>query len=308
MAGILEQLGVLFILIGAGVVAARLGILTEAAVAGVNKLVIRACLPALILANMDKAFTLNALQDSLWLIAISVAAYAAVIAFLEIWRRASKRPKAQLAQLQFLVLLGNTAFMGYPVVNAIYGSDGVFYASVFNMVYNFIAFSYGLFLLQRDKGVKFGAILFNGALVSTVAGFILFLLPLTLPYVLHRPLEWAGEMTIPLSLLVVGFNMAHIKPQTLARPRAVWVPTLIRLAAFPAALAPALFLLGFRGMLLGIPVLIFATPVALTAGALVQEHGSGGELAGKTVILSNLLSIVTLPAWAAALSALAGKY
>lgn len=295
MLKILEQMGILLLLIFAGAAATRLRIIDDSSVTSINKLIVKLCFPALLIANMDKEFTSEMLRNSLVLLAISGCCYAAVIVFLEIWRRVSKRAADELGLLQFLVLMGNTAFMGFPVVNAIYGEVGIFYASIFNIWHNFVCYSYGFYLLGRSQKIKLKTVLLNPALVATVLGFLLFISPFTLPYVLHYPLEWVGNMTIPLSLLVVGNQLSQIKPRDLLRPKSIWMTSLIRLVAFPCVLLPVLYLLGFRGYLLVIPVIIFATPVALTAGTFATQYGNDGPLAGKAVVLSNFLSVVTLP-------------
>lgn len=295
MLAILEQIAILLLLIMIGAAATRFGVLSQNAVQGINRLIIWVCFPALLIANMDKTFTIEMLHSSLALLLISAGCYTALIIGLEIWRRFSKAPAKQLGLVQFLILMGNTAFMGFPVINAIYGQDGIFYASMFNIWHNFVCYSYGFYLLHRQKKPKLLKILANPAFIATIAGFILFLLPFTLPYVLHYPLEWVGNMTIPLSLFVVGYQFAHIKPKELLRPKTLWFISFIRLIVFPCILLPVLYAIGLRGTLLVVPVIIFATPVALTAGTFAKEYGHDEVLGSKAVLLSNFLSVITLP-------------
>jgi predicted permease len=217
-----------------------------------------------------------------------------VILGLEIWSRISRIEPQKLGLYQFLILLGNTAFMGYPVIQAIYGDTGVFYASMFNIWHNVIMFSYALSLLQRGKKIQWGKLLRNNGMIATLLGFVLFLCPFTLPYVLHRPMEWVGDMTIPLCLLIVGGRMSASSPRELLKPRAIWLTSLVRLVLFPLILMPVLMLLGLPEILIVIPVIVFSTPVALTAGALAQEYGGDEEIASRAVVLSNILSIVTM--------------
>ena len=58
------------------------------------------------------------------------------------------------------------------------------------------------------------------------------------------------------------------------------------------------------GPALTVPAILFATPVALTAGAFAGRYGADAALAGRAVVVSNLISVVTLPALAAVLALL----
>lgn len=174
----------------------------------VNSLVIRVTLPAMILCSMDQDFSSRMLWVSGELLIIAAGAFLAVIAGLEVWRRFSSLPAKRLGLYQYLILVGNTAFMGYPVIQALYGSDGVFYASVFNLVHNVVTFSYGVCLFQRDAPIRWRGLLGNACLVSTLAGILLFLSPFRLPSFLNQALDWVGSVTIPLCLLSVGAVMA----------------------------------------------------------------------------------------------------
>ena len=203
-----EKLLALILILLLGALAQRRLRLPESFYQSANDLVIQVTLPAMILSSMDKAFSPETLETSLRLLVIAVCAFAAVIAGLEVWRRFSKRPAKELGLYQYLVLVGNTAFMGYPVIQAIYGSDGVFYASVFNLVHNVVTFSYGVALFQRDTPIRWRKLLDNACFWSTLAGILLFLSPFRFPAPLRQALDWVGTITIPLCLLSVGARMA----------------------------------------------------------------------------------------------------
>ena len=95
---------------------------------GANSLLIRITLPAMILASMDTPFSYDRLKTSLHLLLIVSVAFASVILALELWRSRSCTASKALGLYQYLILVGNTAFMGYPIIEVIYGDEGVFYA------------------------------------------------------------------------------------------------------------------------------------------------------------------------------------
>lgn len=116
MAGLYGKLLAPFlILLLGGVSQRRLG-LPDSFYSCANTLVIRITLPAMILYSMDKDFSSRMLRVSTELMLIAAGAFLAVIAGLEVWRRFSSLPAKRLGLYQYLVLVGNTAFMGYPVI------------------------------------------------------------------------------------------------------------------------------------------------------------------------------------------------
>lgn len=307
MQQVVQELIVLVIVMAVGAVFGRRGLLDEKCTGYLNGVVMKIAFPALILASMDKDFTTELLRNSLGLVVISACCFGAVIVFLEIWRKLSKRPEKELGMLQFLVIFGNTAFMGYPVISAIYGDTGVFYASMFNLMHNFVCFSYGLMLLKRDRKTSAKQLFGNVGFIATVIGFLIFIIPGTLPYVIHRPLEWVGNLTIPICLLIVGAKLGRAKPRDLVRPASIWMTSLIRLVAFPAVLLAVLGALHLNEYWIAIPTIIFGTPVALTAAAFAAEYGNDEYTVGKAVALSNLLAVVTMPIVVSAVMMVLGK-
>lgn len=69
-----------------------------------------------------------------------------------------------------------------------------------------------------------------------------------------------------------------------------------RTVLFPLIMIPALRMAGLTGEALAIPVILFATPIALTAASFAGRYGADAGFAGKAVVLSNLIAVVALPA------------
>lgn len=295
MQEVFSQLLVLLLILGAGFICGRIGLLTEGFTANLNTLVIQVTLPALILASMDVGFSPELLRNSMTLLVVAVVSFAVIIGALELWRRASRMEPVKLGVYQYLILTGNCAFMGFPVIEAMYGSTGLLYAAMCVIPHNMLLYSYGITLFHRGEKAQWGKVLRNSGLIATVAGFGLFLCPFTLPYPLHHAIDWVGNMTVPLALLILGSRMSRTDPRTLVRPLGIWLSSLTRLVLFPAVMIPVLAGLGLHGVLAAVPVILFATPVALTAASFAQQYGSDADIAGRGVVLSNLLSILTIP-------------
>lgn len=292
---IINAILILTLIIFIGFVIAKLNIITDEGATAISGLIMKVTFPLLIFISMQKSFSVELFQNSMGLILISINVYIVLIVIVTLLGKYSKLQDNKLKIMQFLVIFGNVSFMGFPVVSAIYKEEGIFYASCFNMIYNFLMFSYGIMILNRNSSKLSLKKLINPGLVATVIGFIFFLTSYKLPYIIYRPLEWIGDMTIPLALLIVGNCLARIKIRSLLNERIVWFYVLERLIVFPLILLIILKMIGLTSYLLVIPVVIIATPAPLTAGVFAKTYGGDELLANKCIVLSNFLSIITLP-------------
>lgn len=292
---IINEIIALVLLILLGFVCYKIKFFNEQSSQMISGFVIKITLPLLIIVSMNREFSNELMHNTIWLIGISGVTYLIIILFAEVWSRKTKKPHEKSAVLKWIVIFGNCSFMGYPIINALYGSIGVFYAAVFNMIYIFLLFSYGIAILQKGALKAVWRSLLNPGLLATVTGFTLFVFKITLPYVLLRPMQMVSDMTIPLALIITGISLAQIPLRELIRPVDIWITSLIRLIVFPAMILLILLPFHLNQYLIAVPVILMGTPAALTAGAFALNYGLDDQLASKGVVLSNFLSILTMP-------------
>lgn len=292
---VINEIIALIILILLGFVCYKIKLFNQQSSQMMSTLVIKITFPLMIIVSMNRKFTKELMHNSLTLIGISIAAYTIILIFAEWWGRKTNKPHEQSAVLKWSTVFGNCSFMGFPVVNAIYGSEGVFYAAVFNMFYIFLMFSYGIAILQKGSIKAVWKSLLNPGLIATMIGFLMFSLQLTLPYVILRPMQMVSDMTIPLALIVTGISLAQIPLRELIRPIDIWVVSFLRLILLPAAVLLILPQFHLNQYLIAIPAILLGTPTALTAGAFAMTYRLDDRLASKGVVLSNFLSIITMP-------------
>lgn len=292
---VINSILVLTVIIFIGYFIAKLEIVSQEGVSAISNVIMKVAFPFLILISMQKNFSQELFRNSMGLILLSIIIYGLVILFASLWGKYSSLPVDKLKIIQFLVVFGNVSFMGFPVVSAIYSDVGIFYASCFNLVFNFLMFSYGIVILDRKSKKLDLKKLLNPGLIATIIGFIFFLTSYKLPYIIYRPLEWIGDMTIPLALLLVGNNLARIKFKDLVKEPVIWLYALERQIVFPIILLFVLKLFNLSSYLLVIPVVLMATPAPLTAGVFAKTYGGDEILANKSIVLTNFLSIITIP-------------
>lgn len=146
------QIFSLFLIMGAGWAFARRGYFDREASRGVSNLILKLTLPCLIVVSLQKPFTPELLSLSLRTLALATAFYAAVIALSLLAVRVLRVDQSRRGTLAFALSFSNCAFIGFPVVSSILGEDALFIISIHNVLFNTLAFSAGI--LMMEGGVK----------------------------------------------------------------------------------------------------------------------------------------------------------
>ena len=128
------------------------------------------------------------------------------------------------------------------------------------------------------------------------AGLVLYFTQLQLPQAVLMPLGYLSDATTPLSMIVTGINLSQGKLSDVIRDRDALTASGMRLLAFPL-LAWGLMKLvpGLDSLVLGAALINLAMPAPAATTFIGEEHGGCTQLAARTVSLSSLLSMATLP-------------
>jgi predicted permease len=104
-----------------------------------------------------------------------------------------------------------------------------------------------------------------------------------------------GDMTSPLSMILIGTTLAQANIRQVFGRWQVYVTTAMRLLILPATVGLIFYLLGIRGPLFVMGILITAMPVGSSTSILASLYDTAPEEASSLVFLSTLLCMVTVP-------------
>ncbi len=223
-----------------------------------------------------------------------------------------KQKKADSAVGKFSLTFTNNGFLGIPLVMALCGTKGVFFASAAVMISNALTWSYGLSLFQEEKKGMIKKLATQPTLWAVAAGLAAFLLrmftPLgagTLPPLaetflgpLQTVLNYLADMYTPLAMTIMGLNLyyAGIK-QAFLTPKCYFI-SFLRQMFIPFLLLLVMLILPFkdRELLLSVYV-VAACPCAMLTSILAVQYGNQTQQteAARTVVVSTLFSPLTIP-------------
>lgn len=301
MLTIVTKVAVMVILIAVGAAAAKVGWLSERGTAEITTLLVKLVTPCLIVNSLLGADKLT-VGEMLW--AAAASAVAIVLAILISYCFFRKEPPDRRKVLRFAVTFSNAGFMGLPLVQGIVGDQGVVYGSFFIAVFNLICWTYGYAMMSGGR-ISMKTALLNPGVIGLVIGLPLYFLQIQLPEMITEPIAFISNLNTPLAMFVIGGYVARIDVRSFLTDMGVYKMSAIRLLLCPLAALLVLLLFRPETDLLQTVVIQAAAPVAANTVLFAAEYGGDSELASKSVAVSTVLSILTIPIMAMLAQALA---
>lgn len=291
---------VLLFAIAAGFLANRLGILGGQTDKHISKLLLDITLPCMILGSVCTGEALPEPAVVLGTLGVAAVFYLLESAFVLAVPPLLGGTPGQRGVWRYTLAFPNVAFIGYPVIAALFGAEALFYAVILVLPFNLMTFTLGPLMLTGAKRFSLRK-MFSPCVAASLAALVLALARLRPPEMVGEAVEFVGSITVPLSLMFVGSLLAG-RPmgRLLVSPR-LWGLAAVRLLAMPMVLCPILRALGTDPMILGIAVTQMAMPVAVNGSLLCMEYGGDTECMAQITFVSTLASIITIPIVAALL-------
>jgi len=296
--GILPPVTVLMSLMVLGLVLGRMGALTKEFNKGLNFLLLKVTLPCLIVVSMQKPFTPELALLGGWAWFVSFLLYAGLFVVTGLSLKWTPLERDRKSVYQFALMFSNVGFMGFPLMEALWGRDSVFLGAMFNVNFNLFVFSLGIWILTRHQereGFPWVDVFLNPGLIATVLGFVFFLTSFSLPPLVYRVADSLGGLTTPLSMIVIGSMLAQSPLRTAWRGRSIWAVTAFRLVVIPVAVWALLKPWPVPPEVARLAVLVAAMPAAANTSLLAAEHTDRPEVAGQAVFVTTALSFLTIP-------------
>ena len=308
----LQQMIVLFLMMAIGFLCFKKGILTEEVSKKVSAIVVNVANPCMILesALTDQQMKGKELLQTLLLVALM---YGFLLVLAWILPRILRIKKESSGTYSVMTVFANIGFMGFPVLAAMYGSGALLYAAVFQIPFNILIYTYGVAMLtkhrpaggtekdKRNKENRWDTMkkILNIGVLACMMAILIYFLQIPVPQFLQSLIENLGNLTAPLSMMVIGASLAQMPIRDLFLDRKLFVFSMIKLLALPAVWMLLVNRLVDQEILRGVCLVMMATPAASMTAMLAQQYDADYETASRGVALTTLLSVITMPILAA---------
>ena len=280
-----QQVAVLFLLIGTGMVAVKTGVLKLENKQALSNLLVYIIVPAMVVNSYRMEFSAQILHNLLAAFGMSVLSVllGTVITLLLTVRKADSR----MPIFRFACIFSNAAYMGFPLISALFGSEGLLYASAYVTVFNILLWTLGYGLVSGGSSVKEVArsLVRTPVLYAIVVGLGIYLLQIPLPALITQPLELLAGVNTPLSMLITGMLIAAGNVRSIVTDKHIWKLASVRMFG----------VLGFHGTAAQVVTLLECCPAAAITSVFAVQFGHDEHFAAGSVVLTTLLSIITLP-------------
>jgi predicted permease len=297
---------ILLLIIGVGYFARRYGILSKDSVGSISKFVLYVSLPALILTSSTcRSFDSDSFGIILLLLISSGLYYViSLIVALVIPRLIRSKPN-EIGVYRFILVFPSAVFFAFPIVQMIFGMDGILYAAIFNLPYFLLTFSLGIWLMTSPLGknaasVKFDPrVLLNLAFIATLVGLLLYLVSIPIPGLFRDTLNLLGCMATPLALIATGGFLFEVNLSALFRNYRHYLIAVARLVVLPLLVFTVLRLvlpsdMPDVNMITAIAVIIAGMPAAVQTVIIAEEYKAHPEIAAEIILVTTLLATVTV--------------
>ena len=302
---IFYQILILSVLALAGVAGSAARVIVPSSKDLLAKIIFNITLPSLLLTNFSRIeLTPGLLTNSLLflLLAAGVMLFMLLAGYITSRLIGMKGTDSGLFRLHSM--LGNIIYLGFPVIAALFGEEGLLYASIFTLVSNIFMWTVGVFTLSNSKTPSFRKNLLrivNPNTIAIISGFILFLTSTKLPEFILDSVGGLGSTNTYLSMIYIGAVIWYAEKRHLLIKKEVWILSFNKLILVPfilmgmTLLANSLLHNKIDSMVASVLIMQSAMPCMVNVVIMINIFGGDDRIATANVFVSTILSIFTLP-------------
>ena len=289
----------LFLILALGYIIFKTKLVDEKFTKIFSQLILKVTMPSMVLSSVLDLTERQALTDVIMSLTIAFVMFFIVLPLSGLLLAKLFRVKKNSTGLYvFMNTFSNVGFMGFPIIEALTGSVGLFYAAIYNLVFNIAVFTLGVWLVNKDKGTStkfdYKLLLTPGVIVAFLA-LVVYFVNIKPPAVFCNAIRMVGSITSPSAMLVIGFTLARMDIKNVFSDWRIYPWTLVKQLIIPLILWIPFSLLIKNEILLTVTFILFAMPVANNAVLFANTYDGDSELAARSVFITTLFALITVP-------------
>lgn len=297
-----QSLGMLLLLMIPGFIFKKKNILSESQSQALNNFVVYVTWPCMVINAMQISFDIEILKNCGIITGKMLVVFLLMGFFGLFGAKKLKFSTGDQNLLIFMIIFGNTGFIGMPIIEALYGAEALFYASVLEAVNDILIFTVGIALVQSGAGKTTHIDLkqfLNPCFVGCIIGIILFLFQVQLPSVIGQPVEMLANATAPIAMSVLGYQLGELKIKDFSKDMRTYLTVAVKLFIAPSITLILIKILPSDLAILDKTLVIdMCMPIAVMIVLLSQRYSLDTDYATKSVLISTIGLIVSVPIFA----------
>ncbi len=285
----------MLVLILVGILCSKTKIISQDTNRQLSSLVLQVVNPVVILMSFQTDYRPELAKNLLITFGLSAAAFIIMITVSYILVRS--KPQRDTAIERFASTYSNCGFMGIPLMNALFGAEGVFYLTAFITVFNISVWTHGVILISGEKNLKQAIkVLYSPTIIAIALGIVMFFAQIKIPSVPAQALQFIADMNTPLAMLVSGITISQTNVIKLLKKPRIYYICLLKLIVIPLILMTGLTLLDIDEKVRMTVLVAAAAPPAAMCTLFALRYGKNSLYSSEIFAAGTVLSVATLPA------------
>lgn len=283
----------LLILVLLGIIAGKKKMITKSTRQSLTDIFINFILPCNIFLAFNMKITRDLLYKGLMIIIVTLVCQLFCYVLSRVLYRNTNEGKRKV--LQYATLCSNSGFMGNPVVQGVYGSQGLLYASIAMIPIRVFMWSFGLSVFTTTDGKStIKKLLTHPCIIAVELGILRMAVGIELPVFINKSMENLSSCVTAISMIIIGSILAEIDIKSILNKQLLFY-SFIRLIFIPGVIFIVLRLINMDNLITGVTVLLAGMPAASLTAILAAKYEGDFEFASKCVFFSTIASLFTLP-------------
>jgi len=290
----LGQMGKMFIYIVFGYIIRKVGIVTDKAGKDLGAILLWGITPAYIVRNLANNVNIDNLLENGLILLFSVLSLAIAYPIARFLAARFNKDYFLRGIYEFMFLLTNITYVGYPITEAVFGEQMLAYLIVFALPYTVVIYTWGISRINPKQGFSLKKIM-KPPTIALFAGAAIGIANIPIPPMVDGVLSGAAGCLTPLAMMLTGIVFARRPLLKMLTQPAVYLACILRLAVLPAAFGAAAYFLGVPARIVIVGTMALAMPVSLSTVIFSESSGGDSTLAAQLCIVSNLIGLFTIP-------------
>ncbi len=298
----------MLLLILIGLYSAKTGIIDERMSKKLSKLTVNVAQPFMLVnALVNVEYSRENLLTGLSVLGIGVLSHAILALFSFLSAHYVRRDKTERILTEYSMTFVNAGFMGFPILATLFGDMGLFWGAFYCVAFNLSVWSYGMIVLSRAKDKNEAAsdgekikinplkMVWNHGTTPCLLGFLLYVCRVDLPAPVSATVGYMNNICTPIVLLVIGSNLSRLPLKQIFLDAQLYIFSFLRLLVAPTLIALIYHFAGMPDDRVIFFSIMASLPTAAVTAMFAEIYDMRPDYASKTVGMSTLLSMFTIP-------------
>lgn len=292
MASVFSNVATLMIFASIGFILAKLNIAKAQHGQILSSLLVYVFAPAMLFKTFAGNFNVEYIKNNYFLMLVSLAILLVLTVISLIIPRLLTKDNYKRKVYEYSMIIANYGYMGYPLTEALFGSEVLLNVMMFGLPLTIYIYTYG-FCRLTNSGVNLKKLI-NPSIIAIILGMIYGLLGFELPTVVTDFLNTASAPMGIIAMLLAGITISEYRFKELLCYKANYFVAVWKVLIVPLVIGFVLTKL-FSTEVARVALMIHAIPCGLNTIVFPKLVGEDCSTGAALALISSLLSIGTIP-------------